>query len=196
MSFDADSEGLPRHGSTPQEQMAVEQKLEKVWASASYCHFNRDFRFNSQSTGMQFTPRRTIGGRAWLSIRLSSIEHEKALVLWANTSLGLLLHWWHANKQQPGRGSIGKSALQFLPVLDVMALTPIQIAEAVRLFDDMSGKKLLPLHEVDNDSVRQELDEKFARDVLGLAAPIFASGGPLELLRMKLSREPSIRGSK
>jgi hypothetical protein len=40
---------------------------------------------------MQFTPRKSIGGRAWLSISLETAEREKALVLWANTSLGLLL---------------------------------------------------------------------------------------------------------
>jgi hypothetical protein len=106
MMFEADSEGLPRKGSTPKEQMFVDQKIASVWKTASHCHFNRDFRFNSQSTGMQFTPRRAIGGRAWLSIRLSSVEQEKAVVLWANTTLGALLYWWHANKQQSGRGSI------------------------------------------------------------------------------------------
>lgn len=196
MLFDADSEGLPLKGATQQERVVVEQKVASVWNTASHCHFNRDFRFNSQSTSMQFTPRRTIGGRAWLSIRLSSAEQEKALVLWANTSLGLLLHWWHANKQQSGRGSIGKSALQFLSVLDVTALKPKQLDEAVKLFDVMTGKELLPLHKIDEDPVRQELDEKFARNVLGLAAPILVSGGPVELLRMKLSREPSIRGQK
>lgn len=196
MSFDADSQGLPLQGSTPQEQAIVEKKVASVWKTASNCHFNRDFRFNSQSTGMQFTPRRTIGGHAWLSIRLSSVEQEKALVLWANTSLGLLLHWWHANKQQPGRGRIGKSALQGLPVLDVTALKPKQLIDAVKLFDAMSEKAFLPVHEIDQDPVRKELDEKFAHNVLGVAAPIFASGGPLELLRMKLAREPSIRGHK
>ena len=85
---------------TPEEQTIVDRKVENIWDTASHCHFNRDFRFNSQSTGMQFTPRKTIGGRAWLSISLSSVDQEKALVVWANTSLGLLLHWWHANKQQ------------------------------------------------------------------------------------------------
>jgi hypothetical protein len=116
MSFDADSEGIPLKGATEKEQELIGEKVSSVWATASHCHFNRDFRFNSQSTAMQFTPRRTIGGRAWLSIRLQSVEQEKALVLWANTSLGLLLYWWHSNKQQPGRGSIGKSALQTFSV--------------------------------------------------------------------------------
>ena len=108
LSFEGDSEGFPRQGSGSGEQAIVDLKVKSIWNTASHCHFNRDFRFNSQSTGMQFTPRKTIGGRAWLSIKLSSVDQEKALVLWANTSLGLLLHWWHGNKQQPGRGSIGK----------------------------------------------------------------------------------------
>ena len=196
MSFEGDCEGLPRHGSRSGEQAIVDLKVASIWDTASHCHFNRDFQFNSQSTGMQFTPRKTIGGRAWLSIRLSSVDQEKALVLWANTSLGLLLHWWHANKQQSGRGSIGKSMLQTLPILDVTALEPKLLAEAVKLFDAMGEQPLMPIHEVDRDPVRKALDEAFARNVLKLPESILASGGPLELLRAKLSQEPSIRGSK
>ena len=108
----------------------------------------------------------------------------------------MLLYWWHANKQQPGRGSITKSALQSLPILDVTALKPKQIAEAVKLFDAMSKKKLLPLHLMDEDPVRKELDNEFGRRVLGLPESFLAPEGPLELLRRKLAREPSIRGSK
>jgi hypothetical protein len=196
MSFDGESEGLPRKGSTTKEQAVVDQKVASIWATASHCHFNRDFRFNSQSTSMQFTTRRTIGGRAWISIRLSSAEQEKALVLWANTSLGLLLHWYHANKQQSGRGSVGVLPLQDFPILDVTALKPKQLREAARLFDVMSRMDLLPLHEIDKDAVRKELDEKFAQEVLGLPASMLAPGAPLELLRMKLAREPSVRGHK
>ena len=196
MLFEGDSEGVPRQGSTSEEQTMVDLKVENIWNTASHCHFNRDFRFNSQSTGMQFTPRETIGGTAWLSIKLSSVNQEKALVVWANTSLGLLLHWWHANKQQSGRGRIGKKMLHTLPILDVTALEPKLLAEAVKLFDAMSEQPLMPLHEVDSDPIRKELDEAFARNVLRLPEPILTSGGALELLRMKLSQEPSIRGSK
>jgi len=196
MSFDGESQGLPRHGSTKKEKAIIEEKVASISATASHCHFNRDFQFNSQPTAMQFTPRRTIGGRAWLSIRLSSVEQEKALVLWANTSMGLLLHWWHANKQQVGRGNVSKIALQNLRILDVTALHPKQLKEAVQLFDAMSALELLPLHEIDGDPVRRDLDNRFARDVLGLSEAIIEPGGPLELLRMKLAQEPSIRGHK
>jgi hypothetical protein len=184
-------------GSTAEERIALAAKVAAVWDTVSHCHFNCDFRFNSQSTNMQFTPRKTIGGRAWLSIRLSSTQHEKALVAWANTSLGVLLRWWHSNRQQSGRGNIGKSTLQTLPILDVTALEPKQLAAAVAVFDGMSRKPLRPLHEIDQDSIRKELDEKFMQSVLGVDAPLLASpGGAFEMLRMKMAREPSIRGSK
>ena len=196
MSFEADSEGIPRRGRTAQQQDALDIKVDSVWATASHSHVNLDFQFNSQSTGMQFTKSKTIGGRAWLSVQLSSVELEKAIVLWANTSLGMLLRWWHSNKQQSGRGNLGKSTLQSLPVLDVTRLTRKQLTNAVQLFDAMSNEPLLPLHEIDKDRAREELDQKFALNVLGLSNKVAASGGPLELLRLKLSREPSIRGAK
>jgi hypothetical protein len=89
---------------------------------------------------MQFTTRRTIGGRAWKSIKLASVDQEKALVLWGNTSLGLLLHWYKANKEHSGRGSIGIIPLKDLPVLDVTQLSSDQLAAAVKLFEDFATK--------------------------------------------------------
>ena len=196
MCFDGDSECLPLKGSTIEEQESIDKKIANIWATASHCHCNLDFRFNSQSTAMQFTPRRTIGGRAWRAIQASSDQEEKGLVVWANTSLGLLLRWWHSNKQQSGRGSISKSTLHTLPVLDLSALSAKQRCAAVGLFDSMCRKQLLPIHEIDKDPTRKELDERFCREVLNLPESIMAPGGPLELLRMKLAAEPSIRGNK
>lgn len=196
MMFKADSEGLPRKAKTAEGQHWVEEKVASIWSTAAHCHFNQNFQFNSQPTAMQFTRRRTIGGRAWISIRLARAEQEKALVAWANTTFGLLLHWYHANKQQSGRGNIGRTALQDLPVLDVTALTPKQLKAAVKIFDDFKDEHLLPFNELDKDSVRQELDARFAVEVLGLPAAAVQSGGPVELVRMKLAQEPSIRGGK
>lgn len=195
MAFEGDTQGRPRRGSTAEEQSAIDAKVASVWATASHCHCNRDFRFNSQSTGMQFTPRRTIGGRAWLSIRLSSRDKEMALVLWANTSMGLLLHWWHSTKQQPGRGSISKTLLQSLPILDVGVLGADQLDAAVQLFAALRGAELLPMHQMDEDPVREELDTEFCRSVLRLPESIIGPGGQLDLLRRKLAREPSVRGN-
>lgn len=196
MSFEADCEGTPCSGRTLREQDLVALKVADIWKTASHCHFNRDFRFNSQSTAMQFSHRTTIGGRAWPSIKLKSVGQEIALVLWANSTLGLLLYWWHSNKQQDGRGSIGILTLRTLPVLDTTTLTRKQLAESDKLFKAMHNKPLRPFNEIADDAIRKELDESFIRKVLGLSGQVLAAGGPLSLLRMKLSREPSISGHK
>jgi hypothetical protein len=83
-----------------------------------------------------------------------------------------------------------------LPILNIPALTPTQLEAAVKIFGEMSHKELLPIHEIDKDPTRKELDERFGREVLGLPEPILQPGGALDVLRMKLAQEPSIRGNK
>jgi len=51
MSFDADSEATPKSSEDESECRLITEKVARVWSYASNCHFNRDFRFNSQSTG-------------------------------------------------------------------------------------------------------------------------------------------------
>ena len=97
---------------------------------------------------MQFTSKKTIGGSAWPSIILNNADAEKTLTLWGNCSLGILLHWWHANKQQSGRGRIGVSPLKNLPVLNVMALSQDQLSKAVAIFDNLKYKELRPINEI------------------------------------------------
>ena len=196
LMFEADREGIPVRVQSKSEQAIVENKIETVFATASHCHSNRDFQFNSQPTSMQYTPRETIGGRAWTSIKLATVEHEKALVLWANTILGMLMYWWHASKQQAGRGTITKANLQTQPILDVTTLSAEQLERAVQIFDETNQLPLLPLHELDKDENRKTLDRRFYSDVLGLDDATLADDGPMDILRLKLCREPSIRGSK
>jgi len=196
LQFDADSQAQPRHPKNAKEKAVVDYKVTAIASTASHCHFNQNFQFNSQPTAMQFTERRTIGGRAWIAIHLSSTEREKALVLWGNSTLGVLSHWYHANKQQSGRGNIGRTALQSLPVLDVTALTKKQLNAAVSIFDAMKSTDLLPIHQIDVDSGRHELDRRLATEVFGFSEEFVEKGGPVDLLRLKLAQEPSIRGGK
>ena len=196
MQFEADREGIPFRADSRAGQSVVENKVTQVFQTASHCHSNLDFRFNSQSTAMQFTKRKTIGGTAWISIQLPTTEHEKALVLWGNTLLALLMFWWHSSKQQPGRGRLAKTTLDTLPILDVTALDTDQLARAAQIFDETCQLPLKPLHELDIDENRKLLDRRFYGEVLGLPDAILADGGPLDILRQKLCREPSIRGSK
>lgn len=196
MRFEAEAECIPRIGDDEAEQKLIDSKIENLWGMASHSHFNVNFQFNSQSTAMQFTHRRTIGGRAWLSMKLKSADHEKALVLWGNTSLGLLLHWWHSNRQQIGRGNIGKNMLAHMPILDVDALSPSLLKRASAIFDSFNAAAMLPINELHRDPVRKQIDEAVMTEVLGLPLALHKTDGPMDLLRQKLASEPSIIGGK
>lgn len=196
MEFEADSEGTVRQGANSAEDEVVRNKADKIWSSASNCHFNKDFRFNSQSTAMQFTSKKTIGGHAWPSIKLANVEQGKAIVLWANSTRGILLHWWHANKQQAGRGRTVLTALSSLPILDVTELPKDALSKAVAIFDEVKNKELRPVNEIAQNTVRAEIDIRLAAEVLGFSPELAAPDGPLTLLRQKLALEPSITGAK
>jgi len=196
LTFEADCEGVTRIASSNAGQLTINEKVFRVFESASHCHHNVDFQFDAQSTAMQFTERKTIGGRAWISIQLATAELEKSLVLWGNSTLGLLMYWWHSSKQQRRRGSIPKTTLATLPVLEVTALSAEQLQRAAQIFDETCQLPLKPVHELDIDENRKTLDRRFYGEVLGLPDSILADGGPLDILRQKLCREPSIRGSK
>lgn len=182
----ADTYGLVREGR--------EAKAHQIWETRSWVHHNRDLSFTSQSLGAAFTAARTIGGRAWPNVRLPTKAHEKAYCLWGNTSLGLVQYWYHASKQQIGRGLMPVTAIQRLPFLDVTALAPDQLSVAEVVFKDATGQELMPAYLADQDPVRQQLDERMLRDVLGLEWESLRE--PLAVLRRKWCAEPSVRARK
>ena len=126
----------------------------------------------------------------------NNASHEKAFLLWANCTLGLMCHWWHANKQQSGRGSITITAIPNVAIYDFSQLSSEQLQKAEAAFEEFATKPLRPFNEIDADPARHELDRITLIDVFGLPPRLVASGGHIELLRCKLAREPSIRGGK
>ena len=196
LSFDSDIEAVPLVPKDDSEKKIINRKVAEVWSTASHLHFNRDFRFNSQSTAFQFAPRLSLGGRAWLSVKIDQESLEKIVCVWGNCTLGLLVHWYYSNKQHAGRGSIGKNQLFRLPILDITSLSDQQVDAGVQIFDEFSALKLLPLHELNNDTNRKYLDSRFLTECLGFPDAMVSIGGAVDILRTKLSAEPSIRGQK
>ena len=92
----------------PDSQLRVRQGMEDkaatVWGTASRAHINRDFRFNSQALASAFTDEVSIGGIAWPNVTFTSNRLDYAFTLWCNSTLGLLLFWWHASRQQSKDG--------------------------------------------------------------------------------------------
>ena len=182
----ADTYGLVREGR--------EAKAQQIWETRSWVHHNRDFSFTSQSLAAAFTRSRTIGGRGWPNIQLPTQAHEKAYCLWGNSTLGLFLYWYHASKQQVGRGLMPVTAIRRAPFLDVTALAPDQLAAAEAVFEEMTDAELKPAFLADSDAARRRLDERVLRDVMGLDWAALEE--PLAVLRRKWCAEPSVRAGK
>ena len=171
-----------------------QQAAETMWNdSATHLHVNCDFQFNANPTAAAFTESISIGGRAWPTATLSSREHEKALCVWFNSTLGLIAYWLESNRNQDGRGGTTVTAIPAIPVLDVADLDPTQLAAAVEIFDDLHDKAMLPANEAWRDPVRQKLDQRLLNEVLGLDSQAVDQ---MNILRRQWCSEPTVSSSK
>ena len=94
-----------------------EAKLQQLLARNSRAHYNVNMRFNASSAIAIFTERPSIGVRSLSNVAFNNPRYEYPFMLWSNSTLGLLCHWIHAGKQQPGRGVLGLTTLGTLPTL-------------------------------------------------------------------------------
>ena len=170
-----------------------EKEADALWNRASRLHVNMDFQFNANATAAAFTRMRTGGGRAWPNFKMESVELEKATCVWLNGTLGIIGYWLESNRTQNGRGGTTVTAIPNIPTLDFPALPPERLAAAVRIFDDLSEKTMLPANESYRDEVRQELDRRLLTEVLALDA---AAVEQLEILRNQWCMEPTVVGGK
>lgn len=170
-----------------------EDRASDVWKTASRCHLNRDFTFGSQPLAVAFTERKTLGGRAWPNIQFQDEKLDYAFTVWGNSTLGLLLYWWHANRQQPGRGIITISNVKNLPILNLRALSAEQLKTAQQIFDDFSQREFQPAYIADADPVRALLDKRVVCDLLGFGNTIYQG---VRELAGKWCAEPSVHGGK
>jgi hypothetical protein len=171
----------------------LEAKAANVWRTASRSHLNRDFRFNSQPLAVAHTERVSVGGRGWPNVRFADERFDFAFCLWSNSTLGFLCYWWHANKQQDGRGITSIRAAESLSVLDFRTLTNQQLSTAETIFDEFRDKDFQPAHLADADPNRAHLDHRVVCDLLGFDEDIYRA---VRRLSAKWCAEPSVHGGK
>lgn len=108
---------------------------------------------------------------------------EKALVLWLNSTLGLLTLLAHREETRGAWVDFKKPTLAAMPVLDVRALSARQREALAAAFDRLGAEPLLPFPFMADDHVRAEIDRVVAQT---LALPDFT------VLRQLLAREPVV----
>ena len=181
----------------PDSQLQVRQGMETkavtAWATASRAHVNRDFRFNSQPLTVAITETESMGGRSWPNVRFEGGKFDYVFALWGNSTLGMLMHWWHSSRQDSGRGSTTIRSAETLPVLDFRALSDAQLQTAEDIFDELRDKELEPAYLADTDPNRALLDRRVIRDLLGFDEDVYVA---VRRLSAKWCAEPSVHGGK
>ena len=181
------------NGEVPAE---LKERASQRWQTASRVHYNCDLQFNSQSIIVGLTEAPSLGGRAWPTLILDDSNHDYAITLWFNSTLGLLCHWWMSNKTQAGRGTSTVTSIPNIATIDVRQLTAEQHDAAHSVFVSLQDRQFLPFDQIAEDESRALLDRMLLVDILGIARDVCAPGGPMERLRLKLSAEPSIHSDK
>ena len=174
-------------------RLGMEEKAAVAWATASRAHVNRDFRFNSQPLTAAFTQRESMGGRAWPNVRFPDSRFDYAFTLWSNSTLGLLLYWWHSNRQHSGRGTTTIRNVESLPVLDLRALSDEQQRISEAIFNELRDMELKPAYLADADPNRARLDRRIVCDLLGFDEETYVG---VRRLAAKWCAEPSVHGGK
>ena len=196
----------PKKGQQPQNKMLTrpdshaevrkgrDKPAEQMWdKSAAHLHLNQDFQINANATAAAFTARVSLGGTAWPTLKLTSPDHEKALCVWLNSTLGLIIYWITSYRTQNGRGRTTVTAIPDIPVLDITQLAGPYFDAAVEIFHDLQEQTLLPANEAWRDPVRQELDQRLLNEVLGLDDKAVEQLG---ILRLQWCSEPTVTATK
>ena len=166
----------------------------RIWrSSASRTHVNLEFQLNSQRLGACLTPKECVGGRAWPSFLAAARAWEVPIVLWLNTTLGLMGRWWVGSRQQQGRSILSVGRIDEIPVLDCRALSGEALVEATEVFARFRLREFRAANEAYRDETRHELDRAVLCDLLGLPESVL---DPLDTLREQWCREPTVHGGK
>ncbi|MBI3895394.1 MAG: hypothetical protein HY313_05640 [Acidobacteria bacterium] len=161
------------------------RKSEDIWPRAGRTLITMRTRLNTKRLAAVRLSKKVLSDVWWPFMMVErqprTDEAEKALVLWLNSSIGLLVLLAHREETEGAWVQFKKPTLLRMPVLDVWKIGAKRRQKLVAAFDELSSKPLLPFPEMADDPVRAEIDGAIA-SALGL--PDFS------ILRQLLAREP------
>ena len=169
----------------------ADRNQDRMRERASTLFYARNLRWTSQSVLAATTAAPVMGGRSWTALGHADIRVLKAFALWANSTLGCLLHWTVGQRTQAGRSTTQIGALRQIPVPLLDELDAPVLEAAAQAFDQLKSKPLMPLCQAHADPVRHQIDQAA---VEMMAIPAWA-GDVVANLRTLWCREASVHGN-
>lgn len=162
------------------------RKVEDLWPLAGKVLIAERLRLNTQKLAAARITRSVLSNVWWpfaFKDQLQTDQHEKAFVLWLNSTLGLLLFLVHRQETEGAWVDFKKPVLTMIPVLNLTALSSDQLRNLASAYDSLCNEAILPFPEMNTDPVRAEIDKSIAQV---LKIPDFSS------LRGLLGQEPVV----
>jgi hypothetical protein len=124
-------------------------------------------------------------GNTWWAMKVKNLNprQEKALIVWLNSSLSLLLFFGRRVITQGAWMQMKQPAWEGMPVLDVRALPSKQINMLAAAYDSLANTELHALANLKSDPVRVEIDHALCK-VLSIP--------DIRFIRELLDREPGL----
>lgn len=162
------------------------RKIEHLWPLAGQILLAERLRLNTQKLAAIRISERVLSNM-WWSIHLNKqgprYQREKALSIWLNSTLGVLILFASREETEGAWVKFKKPVLAALPTIDLDSLSDDQMGQLSDAYDELAYQELQPFPKMATDPVRAEIDKAIAK-VLRL--PDFS------ILRTLLAQEPVV----
>jgi len=160
------------------------RNINLLWPKAGQVLLAAGLRLNTQRL-VAVRTQTPVLSNVWWPMRLleQNDNYEKALILWLNSTLGLLILLSHREETQGAWMHFKKPVLSEMPVLDIRTLGVSQMKHLVDAYDTLSKQPLLSFPKMAKDPVREMIDTAISN---ALSLP------DLSALRNLLAQEPVV----
>jgi hypothetical protein len=155
-----------------------------VWSKAGTILLVSRLRTNTHRVIATSHPTKVLGNTWWAfnDSKLSE-QQRKSLLLWLNSTLGILSYYGRRAITEGAWMQMKKPAWSSMPVLNVTALSDSELKKLSKAYDALCDKELGPIAKLNTDSTRNKIDSAIC-EALKLS--------DLTPIRELLAREPGL----
>ena len=182
----------PTHDGTPESQDST--RIGRILDAKSNLVIATNYRQTSQALAAAWVTPDALGGRQWTTLMHEDEAVKQAMVIWLNSTLGLMTRVGYAQTTQRGRSAMQQGAIRDFPVPDFSDPGNAGFharATAVHEFARLSKLQLMPGSLAWKDPARHEIDNAMLT-MFGIADESTAQA--MERIRQLWCREPSVHG--
>ena len=180
---------LPTHKGRP--ISGRDQEHREMRSKRSRMFYARGMQWTSQSLLVATTKHKAMGGSAWTGLDHKDPRVCKAFALWANSTLGMMVHWTQGGRTQIGRSRTQVGAIQQMPCPKMDDIGDDMLEFAADEFNRLSSRQLLPACLAHADEARWEIDRAVVK-MMGLPEDI---NDVIDEMRLLWCQESSIHGN-